>query len=397
MSDEVAALILEIVARPDDDGPREVLADLLQARGDPRGELISLQLLASRGNRERDARIQELLEAHGTRWLGALGRIADSCRFDRGFPTRLGLDPEVPADDPRWDAALDDPALATLEEIHPGGTHGRIYRRFLTSPKLVNLRRVQVYDRESLEGFFESTAPIEHVAYTWFDTDFDYAERAREEASRARREQRRRASRVERGLDPDLEDDDDDDYYDDTDAQDELEAEQATGATEDDSKLRYSLRLWEHVASRDSVTSLGIEEDELESLEWASWFHRIRTLAVGSSSAMLRRHLESWSAEDQRRITFAPHGGLEPSSRQFPWDYKIDLAPHGDGAVARISGDWMIMPIYLLRFLPHEVTRVEIEYASDDRLRRIRDEVSRPGLEVVEVPLRANNFTWQIR
>src|SRR5678816_3251988 len=39
-ADHEAALLAEIRARPDDDGPRLVFADALSARGDPWGELI---------------------------------------------------------------------------------------------------------------------------------------------------------------------------------------------------------------------------------------------------------------------------------------------------------------------------------------------------------------------
>jgi uncharacterized protein (TIGR02996 family) len=39
-----ASVRAEIAARPDDDAPRLVLADLLQAKGDPQGELIAVQV-----------------------------------------------------------------------------------------------------------------------------------------------------------------------------------------------------------------------------------------------------------------------------------------------------------------------------------------------------------------
>lgn len=72
MTDE-AALLAEIVARPDDDAPRLVLADLLTARGDPRGELIALQCrlaAAPDDAARRSLRIAEnkLLAAHGEAW-----------------------------------------------------------------------------------------------------------------------------------------------------------------------------------------------------------------------------------------------------------------------------------------------------------------------------------------
>ena len=55
--------------------------------------------------------------------------------------------------------------------------------------------------------------------------------------------------------------------------------------------------------------------------------------------------------------------------------------------VARLSGDWLLTPVTALAGLPDEVARAE----------SVRDIVARPDREVVEVPLRANNFAWKIR
>ena len=44
----------EIWAKPKDDGPREVFADWLIEQGDPRGELIALQIARARGTAEPD-------------------------------------------------------------------------------------------------------------------------------------------------------------------------------------------------------------------------------------------------------------------------------------------------------------------------------------------------------
>lgn len=69
-----------------DSGDRElhsVLADRLQSIGDPRGELIALQLS---GAPEVRARIAELLEAHADAWTASLPGLDPSSRvFERGF------------------------------------------------------------------------------------------------------------------------------------------------------------------------------------------------------------------------------------------------------------------------------------------------------------------------
>lgn len=361
--DEVAALLREVIARPDDDGVRAVLADVLQASGDPRGELISLQLLASRGNRDRDARIHQLLQAHGTSWLGALREVAFACRFDRGFPSRLALGAPWAADDPRWQAAVADPALATVEDLISGEARGEIYRKFLGANQL---RRIEVFDRESLEGLAGTATAIEHVSCPGFVTDAEYQRRDHED------ERRRRVARGE--PDPGW-----------------------PALTDDpsDTPAAYFARLWATIGQRETITSLGLADAQLQELFGQRWYPRIRALTIGGSN--VRRRLSQWDDLGQRHLVLVPHASLEPCERRFPWDFRVEVIPQGDGAIARISGEWMIMPMAVLEALPPEVSRVEIEHSSPIVTDRMRDHVARPGVEVVEVPLRADNFVWEIR
>ncbi|MFZ5446105.1 MAG: TIGR02996 domain-containing protein [Myxococcota bacterium] len=78
-------LLAAILARPDDDGPRLVLADLLLEAGDPRGEFIQLQCA---GETERSS---ELLREHGARWLGELSPEVARVEFSRGFVSSIEL------------------------------------------------------------------------------------------------------------------------------------------------------------------------------------------------------------------------------------------------------------------------------------------------------------------
>lgn len=82
----------EIWATPDDDGPREVFADWLIERGDPRGELITLQLARARGTASEAGTRRErvLLVANLRTWLGPLDPVISKsrCYFERGFVTR---------------------------------------------------------------------------------------------------------------------------------------------------------------------------------------------------------------------------------------------------------------------------------------------------------------------
>lgn len=110
MTVEGDELLAQVYAAPDDDTPRLIYADWLQQRGDPRGELIALQIerarsKARRGGRQRE---DELVAEHGAAWAAPLAprmvRGADGnpdrpvVEFRRGFPavvetTAINLDP----------------------------------------------------------------------------------------------------------------------------------------------------------------------------------------------------------------------------------------------------------------------------------------------------------------
>jgi len=104
-------LLAAIYAQPDDDAPRLVYADALQERGDPRGELIALQirLATEAGEPAMRVRERELLREHGDAWLGALAPIVVApFAFERGFLAMVTIDGrkhelvERLAKDPSW-------------------------------------------------------------------------------------------------------------------------------------------------------------------------------------------------------------------------------------------------------------------------------------------------------
>ena len=80
------ALLAAVYEAPWDDTPRAVLGDLLLERGDPRGELIALDLLPSPTPEQRK-RKNALLRAHGKSWFpAALHRIVNrDAKYERGF------------------------------------------------------------------------------------------------------------------------------------------------------------------------------------------------------------------------------------------------------------------------------------------------------------------------
>ncbi|MGV3623189.1 MAG: TIGR02996 domain-containing protein [Archangium sp.] len=83
-STDEGSLRAQILASPEDDGPRQVLADLLTEQGDPRGEFIAVQLqLARENNPPLAAQAQELLTKYGAAWAAAPNDVRVT--FRRGF------------------------------------------------------------------------------------------------------------------------------------------------------------------------------------------------------------------------------------------------------------------------------------------------------------------------
>jgi uncharacterized protein (TIGR02996 family) len=84
-------LLHAIAESPEDDAPRLVYADWLEERGDPRHELIRVQLELARLDEGDDrrwellARERRLLRAHGKHWAGPLRRFVKRYYFRRGF------------------------------------------------------------------------------------------------------------------------------------------------------------------------------------------------------------------------------------------------------------------------------------------------------------------------
>ena len=111
----VDTLLAAVYEAPHDDAPRLVLADHLVQRGDPRGELINLQLARAAGRADDTPRARELelLAASNGQWVGRIGLAIDVERFvfHRGFVAYGQL--------PRTRGTLaqfvSDPAWATLE------------------------------------------------------------------------------------------------------------------------------------------------------------------------------------------------------------------------------------------------------------------------------------------
>jgi len=85
-SHDIAELYARVAAAPAELGPRLVLADALQLAGDPRGELIALQLAIAEGTADAKARVRAdaLVKRHLAEWTAALPGVVHA-ELDRGF------------------------------------------------------------------------------------------------------------------------------------------------------------------------------------------------------------------------------------------------------------------------------------------------------------------------
>ena len=114
------------------DANRMVLADRLQELGDPRGELIALQLARARTSGEPSPREQELLEWHGRAWLRPVASAFAAYTFRRGFVASATIDERVMLKP----IAMDDRIWSTIEELETTNS------TLALSPSLRSLRRL---------------------------------------------------------------------------------------------------------------------------------------------------------------------------------------------------------------------------------------------------------------
>jgi uncharacterized protein (TIGR02996 family) len=106
-----------VLADPHDADLRIVWADALQERGDPRGELIALQLQPPPLTPAQDKRLRSLIAKHRVEWLGDLDPIVqrrEGLVFDRGVLAECQIQVKnVPA----FARAIGNPLWATVRRI----------------------------------------------------------------------------------------------------------------------------------------------------------------------------------------------------------------------------------------------------------------------------------------
>jgi len=148
---ELDAAIDAVVQGPLDEGRRRVLADLLLERGDPRGEFLLLQFLAS-ANQASGAvtqRMNELWRRHRHEWMKGVEQAFDELKLENGFPSsgrlRLTLQPWVEAELKR------SPMIATLRHLEAVSPPHAVFRELIVDRRLAQLESLKLDDRALLE------------------------------------------------------------------------------------------------------------------------------------------------------------------------------------------------------------------------------------------------------
>ena len=143
-------ILREIYNDPLADAPRLVYADLLTERGDPRGELITLQFARRAGGLDESQKARErwLLKRHMKEWLGGLAPAISNTQsysattFERGFVAiadiYMSAEKQLPL---TWR----EPGWATVEELR-----GQYQWLVLQHAPLKGLRRLGDLNTETL-------------------------------------------------------------------------------------------------------------------------------------------------------------------------------------------------------------------------------------------------------
>lgn len=168
---ETEALWQAVYRDPDDEGTLAVLADALQLAGDPRGEVMALQLAPGGDEPAQAEQLSRLIASCGAAWLGRLTQVTSAASFERGTLRRLELSSERKAHHDSWEALIADPALATVRDLLPGNVDSDVYARLITSQAMRSLARIEVFDPRSLAALPHAVLSLTHVACVFANVD----------------------------------------------------------------------------------------------------------------------------------------------------------------------------------------------------------------------------------
>jgi uncharacterized protein (TIGR02996 family) len=154
-----AELRARALAHPEDDGHFLVWADVLSEQGDPRGELMSLQLFEKKSalSAEQLLQLRALQSKHRDRLLGPLSAIVVNAVFERGIAVHLALRSN------RTDG-IPESAWAGVRGVTLAADSGHDFPAPLLT--LPGLRSVMCIEPDTLEVLVQRRGPLEHALVT---------------------------------------------------------------------------------------------------------------------------------------------------------------------------------------------------------------------------------------
>jgi uncharacterized protein (TIGR02996 family) len=174
-------MVAAILADWDDDGPRLVYSDWLQARQDPRGEFIALDLALAAGNKVKGAR-EKYFKTHKQALFGPLAPVMTwGEEFERGLLVRAQISTkrgalDLPAD--RREALFDDLRWACVRTLQVGHDDLGVRELFERAP-LTGLRTLSNPCLAAVQGFAARREPIGlrelYLSGSAQDSDDDWA------------------------------------------------------------------------------------------------------------------------------------------------------------------------------------------------------------------------------
>ncbi|MBL8939441.1 MAG: TIGR02996 domain-containing protein [Archangium sp.] len=153
-----AELLQLIYETPEDDTPRLVYGDWLQEQGDPRAELLMLQLKPQQTTKEQQL-ARRLLRQHGRSWLGPIEPAIPPRTevFQRGFVSEARV---TFATAHQREALLGHPAWNTFTSLTVGGS---VDGTFLEKTELRGLEALRFVSQRELEQLHRRPWPFRRL------------------------------------------------------------------------------------------------------------------------------------------------------------------------------------------------------------------------------------------
>jgi uncharacterized protein (TIGR02996 family) len=330
-SPELDGLWREVRAQPDDDAALAVLGDALQAAGDPRGELIALELAVARGTAGEgaEARIAELCVAHGRTWVGDLAGVVRCAQIVRGMVRAIDLAVESNQQTERererlYNRALAAESLSGIEAIARGYASGVLYAKLMTCTAATALRAVEVFDDTTLRALETTPLSFKRIyVNTLHPSRQEFVEQLH----------------------------------------------------------RRILPACERHAP---LAALGVPAWAVAPLAGTNALDRLRELVIGGT---MREGIAHWSALPRALIVTIVQRAAVDDCGTNASDATITLATQAGHLVARLGGSWLLQSIDdAIAMLPTDVSRIELADAAPELVVRARGAVGARGVDLVTLP-----------